>query len=207
MLTAVQRLCCVCSRSVSQTHPAHGNEAQGLTFPSLSYLGSVTVAVRQLLDYRKSISAKSAAQYPGYVEQAIPATVSSAPQMIQRGPSMLVRNPQAELPGPASRSESSSSSAPLLPPSIPSSQDPKYANMPAGIVESMAMAPPRTSQETTSSMDPDHYIVSDGFRPCERPPSYTSSRESSPGPPEYRSRPPSLHTVVLVGPDRGHAPH
>ena len=159
----------------------------------------MAVTVFQLLNYRKSVVSTVGGQYAGQIEQDTP-TTTWAPQMLQDGQTSIECTIlRVELPQPTSNSAPSSSSAPRLPPTATSSQDPKYANMPAGIVESMAVAASRMSLETTSSMDPDQYLVSDGFRPCERPPSYTSSRESSLGPPEYRSRPPSLHAIVMVG--------
>ena len=181
-------------------------------FNRLSYLGSVTLTIRQLLIHRKleRSSTVSDSRYPGHVEQAIQTTLSrQPPQMMQRGRSLYHNT----LPRPASTSsfDAAAGITPTPHPIGPLSQDPKYANLPAGLVDSMVVAgpptpasrsssvPPRISCETTSSMDPEQYMVSDGFRPGNRPPSYTSSRESSQGPPEYRSRPPSLHTVVLVG--------
>jgi hypothetical protein len=216
----IQRLRCMRRHSVSG-HIPHCLRNLLTEIGSLSYLGSVAVTVRQLLHHRKSVSYVGDGQYPGHVEQAVPVIVSRPPQMMQPGWSLFETRPSRS--EPTSSSYASRSSAPLLPPPGPPSQDPKYANLPAGLVESMAIlhpqasegttsptdldeyvesddVPPRASQETTGSMDPDQYMVSDGFRPCGRPPSYTSSRESSQGPPEYRSRPPSLHTVVLVGP-------
>ncbi|RKU48657.1 hypothetical protein DL546_009346 [Coniochaeta pulveracea] len=64
--------------------------------------------------------------------------------------------------------------------------EPKYANLPAEILANMVVTPfqgneeptdrrfaettPRASYETSASLDPDHYIVSDGFQPPEEPP-------------------------------------
>ncbi|KAK0640970.1 hypothetical protein B0T16DRAFT_205236 [Cercophora newfieldiana] len=45
--------------------------------------------------------------------------------------------------------------------------------------------PVRSSMETTSSFNPDLYLVSDGFRPAPEVPAYSSR------PPSFRSRPPS----------------
>lgn len=167
----------------------------------LSYLGSVVVTVLQLSKDQKSVSSTGDGHYSGHVEEDIPTATSWVPRVDQPRPMPFERMTYGEeLPETNSNSQSSSSRTTLPPPTTPSSREPKYANMPAGIVESMALAISRVSMETTSSMDPDHYIVSDGFRPSGRPPSYRSSRESSLGPPEYRSRPPSLHAVVMGGP-------
>jgi hypothetical protein len=76
-------------------------------------------------------------------------------------------------------------------------EEPKYANIPAEILASMAIGPSRVSQETTSSLDPDSYLVSDGFRRPEDPPAYSSRPGSLRTLPEYTSRPSSLYTVVL----------
>lgn len=178
-------------------------------------MASVILTAGQLLKYRKPASSVVGGQYPAHVEQAMPMDVSRPHRTIQRGRALIAAGPP--------RWGTTSASQALRSPPAPAPQDPKYANLPAGLVASMTVVPwrtpesaastsepdqhaesddvlPRTSQETATSMDPDQYMVSDGFRPCGRPPSYTSSRESSQGPPEYRSRPPSLHTVVLVGP-------
>jgi hypothetical protein len=164
----------------------------------------VALTVIQLLQYRKTVSTIDRGRHPGHIEQATPANISwAAAQMVNRGsmpprdePFRLERAAYVPSPEPSSSTASSLSSATIISPP----NEPKYANMPAGIVQSMVATAARTFEETISSMDPDSYIVADGFRPRERPPSYTSSRESSLGPPEYRSRPPSLHAVLLAAP-------
>lgn len=60
---------------------------------------------------------------------------------------------------------------------------PVYSSTPDEIVPRT-----RSSQETTSSFNPELYLVSDGFRP-DRPPSYRSR------PPSYSSKPSSLRSV------------
>lgn len=56
--------------------------------------------------------------------------------------------------------------------------------------------PPRSSMETTSSFNPDLYLVSDGFRPAPELPTYSSRPPSMRGrPPSYSSRPSSIRNV------------
>jgi hypothetical protein len=90
--------------------------------------------------------------------------------------------------------------------------DPKYANLPVELLANMVVAPsptdeettprgcaeitPRTSYETSSSLNPDRYIVSDGFRPPEEPPVYSSRPGSIRTLPEYSSRPSSVYGVA-----------
>jgi len=59
-----------------------------------------------------------------------------------------------------------------------------------------AEPPVRSSMETTSSFNPDLYLVSDGFRPNPELPTYTSRPPSFRGrPPSYASRPGSIRNV------------
>ncbi|KAL1842319.1 hypothetical protein VTK73DRAFT_3151 [Phialemonium thermophilum] len=59
---------------------------------------------------------------------------------------------------------------------IRTNPEPKYANMPDDILAGMTVG--RLSQETTSSFDPDLYLVSDGFQMSDDPPAYTSRPSS-----------------------------
>lgn len=54
----------------------------------------------------------------------------------------------------------------------------------------------RSSMETTSSFNPDLYLISDGFRPAPELPTYTSRPPSFRGrPPSYSSRPSSIRNI------------
>lgn len=136
--------------------------------------------------------------HPGHVEEGIPVHRPKTPEMIQQRPtspeSFISR---VELvPAPIIRP--ASCGAPLPARILLEDQEPKYANMPVGIVASMVIAPPRTSVESTSTFDAEGYIVSDGFRSPGEPPGYSSgsSSRSSSLPPGYTSRPTSIFAVV-----------
>jgi hypothetical protein len=171
----------------------------------------MAVTVSRLLSERRRLAPiiQGQCKYPGHVEHAIPVHASRPSSMDTPGPSLAEH---ARSSSSAGEEESSSSMPPLPRSERPVDDDCKFANLPDDLLQRLALAgtryppprplsvPPRTSHDTTFSVDPENYIVSDGFRPRSRPPSFTSSRGSSQGPPEYRSRPPSLHAVLLVAP-------
>jgi hypothetical protein len=65
-----------------------------------------------------------------------------------------------------------------LPVALEQNPEPKYANLPPDMLTGVRG---RCSMETTASTNPDEYLISDGFRPLGDPP-------------EYSSRPPSIHS-------------
>lgn len=140
----------------------------------LSYSVSIFLSALFLLRGREAPISDS---LPGYIEEAIPVSASHG------RPSST---PRVSL----TASRHSSSPRPSM-----AEEEPKYTNL-----EDVPFPQGRLSQETTSSYNPDHYLVSDGFRPTaqlpgysSRPPSYRSNRT---GPPSYSSRPSSLRNEV-----------
>lgn len=126
---------------------------------------SILFTVLQLWRYRTAVSTVEAGPHPGHVVEAV-SQPTYRPVMTQ------VERPPA--PRPNAQAGPSHGRAPI--PTTESHEEPKYANMPEGIITSMAVA--RSSQETTSSFNPDLFLVSDGFRAPEDPPPYTSRPSS-----------------------------
>ncbi|KAK0707402.1 hypothetical protein B0H67DRAFT_556103 [Lasiosphaeris hirsuta] len=119
--------------------------------------------------------------HPGHVELAIPESVRHM-QHIQVH-HVQVPDPRLSLSGPHP-----------LPQDLQPQEAPQYPQQPPHTsFEAVPASGGRMSFETTSSFNPDIYLVSDGFRPepdiptySSRPPSYASR------PPSYMSRPSSL---------------
>ncbi|KAK4190759.1 hypothetical protein QBC35DRAFT_488856 [Podospora australis] len=105
---------------------------------------------------------------------------------LEQGPTILSARPSTQLIRPANRHESAVSSREASPSPSRPSPPPSYRSR-SGSNETQSTrppsyreAPPRLSVETTSTIDPDLYLVSDGWRGPEQQP------------PDYSSRPPSL---------------
>lgn len=128
----------------------------------------------QLWRYRRTLGTIEAGPHPGHVVETLPQhTYRPVMAQVQRPP--VAPPPRRETQ--AGPSNPSRSTAPAPAPAVESPEEPKYANMPDGIIASMAVG--RSSQETTSSFNPDLYLISDGFRgPDEQPPAYTSRPSS-----------------------------
>lgn len=150
----------------------------------LSCVLSMIFTMIQLRRHWRAMSTVGAGPHPGHVEQAIRSTLPRSEMTTWQSSSMPQVLPSIERHGSNTQIAGSSGA---------SDEDPKYANMPMGIVAGMVIAR-RMSQETTSSFNPDLYLVSDGFRPDD-PPGY-SSRPPSLGPPQYTSRPTSMYDVA-----------
>lgn len=125
----------------------------------------------QLWRYRKALSTIEAGPHPGHVVEVVS-------QRMHRPIMARVERPPP--PPPPRRLETqagpSQGRPPIPAPAVEAPEDPKYANMPEGIIASMAVG--RSSQETTSSFNPDLYLITDGFRPPDEPPAYTSRPSS-----------------------------
>ena len=154
--------------------------------PSFSYAVTIFLSGLVLLRGREAPISDS---LPGYIEEAIPVSFAqrrpSTPRASLTAPRSSLTAPRSSLTAPRSSLTERPSMA---------EDEPKYTNL-----EDVPFPRPRLSQETTSSFNPDSYLVSDGFRPTtqlpgySRPPSYRSHRT---GPPSYSSRPSSLHNEV-----------
>ncbi|KAK1759671.1 hypothetical protein QBC47DRAFT_372753 [Echria macrotheca] len=151
-----------------------------------SYTFSILFTGMQLQRHRRS---DVSIHHAGHVEEAVP-----LPDRTPPASAALNYLLSAPTPSPAPISERppvqvfavsvpNSSYAPRRStsedlPRYASTEDPEF-EMPRG----------RLSQETTSSFNPDLYLVSDGFRPAPELPSYSSR------PPSYRSGPPSVRNL------------
>ena len=141
-----------------------------ICFVILSYAASIFLNLLFLLRGREAPVSDS---LPGYIEEAIPVNASHS--------HALPPTPRVSL----TVSRHSVSSRPSM-----AEEEPKYTNL-----EDIPFPSSRLSQETTSSFNPDLYLVSDGFRPDTQPPHYSrppSYRSNRSGPPSYSSRPSSL---------------
>ncbi|KAK5652799.1 hypothetical protein OQA88_9655 [Cercophora sp. LCS_1] len=137
---------------------------------------------------RSRLSLQTKPSHPGHIEEAIP-TSNPLYTFYPPRPSVSERPSTEGTQPPVSFAPRQSSSSTRR----SSEELPRYAN-PAELPFDIPR--PRMSQETTSSFNPDLYLISDGFRPIPDPPTYSSRPPSyRSGPPSYRSRPSSIHNA------------
>jgi len=119
----------------------------------------------------------------GHIEEAIP-------DRPQRGRSPDFQYHHSLPPRISSDAAPTQVYAVMVPQSTPTPRRPTSEDLPryASMEEPFSMPRGRISQETTSSFNPDLYLVSDGFRPQPEPPNYSR-------PPSYRSGPPSIRNL------------
>jgi hypothetical protein len=146
----------------------------------------------------------SQAYHSGHVEEAIPDRNQQVQLVFVPQPSFTTPRPSSTAPRPSETVE------PTPEPTAPvqtfratrqsmsttrsASEDlPRYTNE---VDTPYPEMPVRSSMETTSSFNPDLYLISDGFRPAPELPTYSSRPPSFRGrPPSYASRPSSIRNV------------